>query len=188
MSMTTFVRGLRESVATLVVGCTLVVCAEAPAAGQEAELLELQKQWASARIAGDVAFLERFYAKEFWITSMSGSVVTREQDIGVFASREMKPETIVDEDMTVTVYDDFAIVAGRENLKVPTREQREISRSASRTCMCVGTAAGNCSLTTPPRFETSSPAETASLQGAIHPVSASSKCKRPLLADLARRG
>jgi ketosteroid isomerase-like protein len=115
--MTTFVRGLRESVAAVVVACTLAVCAEAPAAGQEAELLELQKQWASARIAGDVAFLERFYAKEFWITSMNGSVVTREQDIGVFASREMKPETIVDEDMTVTVYDDIAIVAGRENLK-----------------------------------------------------------------------
>jgi hypothetical protein len=57
------------------------------------------------------------YAKEFWITAMNGTVVTRAEDIGVFASRAMKPETISDEDMKVTVYHSLAIVTGLETVK-----------------------------------------------------------------------
>ena len=48
---------------------------------------------------------------------MNGSVVTRDADIGVFRSGEMKPESIVDEDMKVSVYDNTAIVTGVENVK-----------------------------------------------------------------------
>jgi hypothetical protein len=83
----------------------------------EKELIRIQNEWATARIKGDVDFLEHLYAKEFRITSMNGSVVTRDDDIGVFRSGEMKPESIVDEDMKVSVYDNTAIVTGVENVK-----------------------------------------------------------------------
>lgn len=83
----------------------------------EKELIRLQNEWATARIKGDVAFLENLYAKEFRITAMNGAVVERDADIAAFASREMKPEYIRDEDMKVSVYGDAAVVTGIENLK-----------------------------------------------------------------------
>lgn len=102
----------------LFVSCMLSVCLAAQAAGSvEAELLALQDQWAKARVEGNVSVLERIYAKEFWITSMNGSLVARSEDIGVFASREMKPEIVADDEIKVAVYDDMAIVTGREHVK-----------------------------------------------------------------------
>jgi ketosteroid isomerase-like protein len=96
----------------------LSVCWVAQAAGSaEAELLALQNQWAKARVDRNVALLERIYSKEFWITSMNGSLVTRSEDIGVFASGEMKPDLVADDEMKVAVYDDMAIVTGREQVK-----------------------------------------------------------------------
>lgn len=116
--MASFSRMMAKGLGVAVVSCLLALHADAQTSSPvEAELLALQNEWAKARIEGNVRFLERFYAKEFWITSMNGSVVTRAQDIGVFASREMKPEIISDEDMKVTVYENFAIVTGREKLK-----------------------------------------------------------------------
>lgn len=108
----------RNAVGVLFASWMLMICAGTQAAAPvEAELIAIQNQWAKARIDGNVEFLERLYAKEFWITSMQGTVVTRSEDIGVFASREMKPEIVSDDDMKVTVYDDFAIVTGREHVK-----------------------------------------------------------------------
>ena len=53
----------------------------------EKALIRLQNEWATARIDGDVAFLETLYAKEFRITSMNGSVVESDADIALFAAR-----------------------------------------------------------------------------------------------------
>jgi ketosteroid isomerase-like protein len=118
IDMALFSRVMMNSLGAVFVSCMLAICADARADAQvETELRALQKEWAKARIEGDVKFLERFYAKEFWITSMNGSVVSRAADIAVFASRDMKPETILDEDMKVTAYENFAIVTGREILK-----------------------------------------------------------------------
>lgn len=81
------------------------------------ELIALQHRWTDARVKRDVAFLENLYSKEFRITSMNGSVVTRAEDIAVFASGEMKPAAVTDEDMEVLLYDDVAIVRGIENME-----------------------------------------------------------------------
>lgn len=111
-------RALRNLIGSMFVSCMLSVCFAAQAAGSaEAELLVLQNQWAKARVDGNVALLERIYAKEFWITAMNGNVVTRQEDIGVFASGEMKPDIVADDQMKVAVYDDMAIVTGREHVK-----------------------------------------------------------------------
>ena len=81
------------------------------------ELLELQHQWAAARMRRDVAFLEKFYAREFRVTSMNGSIVSRAEDIGVFASGDMRPESVTNEDMEVLVYDDVAVITGLEKVR-----------------------------------------------------------------------
>lgn len=83
----------------------------------EAELIGLQHAWAAARVAGDTAFLETLYAKEFRITTKGGDVVERDADIALFATRTIKPEYIRDDDMRVARYGETALVTGVENLK-----------------------------------------------------------------------
>ena len=43
----------------------------------EKELTNLLSDWATARIKGDVTFLEKLYAKEFVITGADGSLIQR---------------------------------------------------------------------------------------------------------------
>jgi len=83
----------------------------------QASLLALQDQWAAARVRRDVGFLEHLYAKEFRVTSLTGAVVDRASDIANFASGDLKPEQVSDDDMTATVYGDSAVVTGREYMK-----------------------------------------------------------------------
>lgn len=86
----------------------------------EQELIDLHDRWARARIDGDAAFLEQLYATEFRISNMNGHVVERDEDIGLFAARPrvLKPDSIVDEDMRVSVFGEgAALVTGVENLK-----------------------------------------------------------------------
>lgn len=93
------------------------VWAQKPSAKVEAELIKLQNDWATARIKRDVAFLEKFYAKEFDIIALDGNLVTREADIANFASGDLKPETVTNEEMKVSLYGDTAIVTGIEYVK-----------------------------------------------------------------------
>lgn len=81
------------------------------------QLIQLQHEWAIARVKGDVPFLERLYAKEFRITSINGSLVERDADIAAFATGAIKPEYVTNEDMWVQVYGDVAVVRGRENVQ-----------------------------------------------------------------------
>lgn len=101
-------------------GCSLMALIPAWAQSPDQknqELIQLQNEWATARIRGDVAFLEKLYANEFRITAMNGSVVERAADIAVFATRDMKPERIEDDNMQVLLYDQVAVVTGREHVK-----------------------------------------------------------------------
>lgn len=98
-------------------GCFVTTNAQTADLKTEKELLKIQDEWAAARVNRDVQYLEKLYAKEFRITNMGGSSVTREQDISNFASGDLKPESVVDEDMKVAVYDKTAIVTGVEKVK-----------------------------------------------------------------------
>ncbi len=95
----------------------LATAAPAQQSDAEAELTALMDQWAAARVAGDVAFLERFYGEELTLNQMNGAVATRAQDIDAFASGVIKPEYIRDTDLTIKVYGDTAVVTGIESLK-----------------------------------------------------------------------
>lgn len=70
----------------------------------EKELLGIQDEWAAARVGRDVPYLERLYAREFRMHSMNGSVVSRQADIAAFASGELKPDLVQDQDMEVSVH------------------------------------------------------------------------------------
>lgn len=82
----------------------------------EKELLRIQDEWAAARVNRDVPYLERLYAREFRVHAMNGSVVSRQADIAAFASGDLKPDLVQDQDMEVSVYGDTALVTGIENL------------------------------------------------------------------------
>jgi len=83
----------------------------------EAEITGLLQDWRDARVAGDTAFLERFYAKELRIQGTNGAVISREDDIRGFASGAIRPEFIRAEEMNVALYGELALVTGRDHLK-----------------------------------------------------------------------
>jgi len=81
------------------------------------EVAALIDRWATARVQGDAAFLEKFYASELRIGQMNGGLVDRRDDIALFAARRIKPEYIRDTELRVIVYGETAIVSCIENLK-----------------------------------------------------------------------
>lgn len=105
----------------LILALTICPCittfAQTPDAKTEKELLKIQDEWAAARVNRDVPYLEKLYAKEFRITNIGGSSVTRQQDIDNFASGDLRPESVVDEEIKVAVYGNTAVVTGIENVK-----------------------------------------------------------------------
>jgi ketosteroid isomerase-like protein len=83
----------------------------------EQTFIKLQHDWAEGRKKGDVAFLENFYAKEFTVGDMNGAESSREQDLAMFSSGDMKPAVITDDEMKVNVYGKAAMVTGVEHLE-----------------------------------------------------------------------
>jgi ketosteroid isomerase-like protein len=117
---TKFASVMKHAVAIAVLSLVMLMPGWAQSAGEiEKELVRLQNEWAAARVARDVDFLERLYAREFRITAMNGTIVERDDDIARFASGALKPESIIDEDLKVSVYGDVAVVTGRENMRGP---------------------------------------------------------------------
>nr|WP_295664284.1 nuclear transport factor 2 family protein [Polymorphobacter sp.] len=94
-----------------------VSAATPAAAADEAAIVGLEKAWRQARIDGDVAFLEKFYAPEFYVQGIDGRRVARADDIGLFARRDVRPEYITPSEMLVTVYGDAAVVTGVDHLR-----------------------------------------------------------------------
>jgi ketosteroid isomerase-like protein len=103
----------------IVAGLLLVVAltTSAQQSSVKIEIAALIDQWADARVKGDAAFLEQFYAAGLRIGQMNGGVVDRKDDIALFAARRIKPEYIRDTDVSVTVYGETAVVSCIESLK-----------------------------------------------------------------------
>ena len=68
------------------------------------------------RIDTDARILERFYAKEARIQNIDGSVVTKMDDVAIFASGRIKPEFIDRGPLDVTTYGSTAVVTGADHL------------------------------------------------------------------------
>jgi ketosteroid isomerase-like protein len=79
----------------------------------EQEILKLEKDWDSATLKGDAAFLERIYASDIFITNSDGTISTGAQDIAAFKSGETVYTTSVSDNMKVHIYGDTVVVSGR---------------------------------------------------------------------------
>lgn len=86
-------------------------------AADSAQLLRIERQWRDARIKGDTAFLESFYAPDAVFQTMDGGVNRREQDIAMFRSGDMKPEMIDAVEIGARVYGDAAVVTGLDHIR-----------------------------------------------------------------------
>jgi hypothetical protein len=86
-------------------------------ADAEKELARIEDEYRTARLRGDVGFLERLYAPELHITGTNGSIIERNADIAGFASGAIKPESIDRSEMRTSIYGDAAVVIGRDDLK-----------------------------------------------------------------------
>jgi ketosteroid isomerase-like protein len=112
----------RESVRQLGFAAVLAFVVALPCLGQtvadaEQELARIEGDWRTARLNGDVGFLERLYAPELRITGTDGSIIERNADIAGFASGAIKPESIDRSEMRISIYGDAAVVIGRDDLK-----------------------------------------------------------------------
>jgi ketosteroid isomerase-like protein len=131
----------RESVRQLGFAAVLAFVVALPCLGQtvadaEQELARIEGDWRTARLNGDVGFLERLYAPELRITGTDGSIIERNADIAGFASGAIKPESIDRSEMRISIYGDAAVVIGRDDLK--GRYNGVVGGGAVRfgTCMC----------------------------------------------------
>jgi ketosteroid isomerase-like protein len=104
------------SLALIAVAGLPCALAQAPHADEQT-FVKLQHDWAEARKARDVAFLERFYASEFTVGDMSGGENSRGKDIAMFSSGDLKPAVITDDQMKVNIYGNAALVTGTEHLE-----------------------------------------------------------------------
>lgn len=105
----------------LAVSLVPVVALSMPAAAQvtdavRTEIVQAEDAWRQARIDGDVAFLERFYAKEARIQGMDGKALTREVDIAMFKTGQIKPKFITHGPLDIMTYGDIAVVTGVDHL------------------------------------------------------------------------
>lgn len=82
----------------------------------EAQLLTIQKEWADARVRSDIPYLERLYAREFRVQTIAGNVATREDDIAMFRDGHLKAQYVRNEDLTVSIYGEVAVVTGIEKV------------------------------------------------------------------------
>lgn len=80
------------------------------------EIVKVEHAWRQARIDGDIAFLERFYAKEARIQGMDGKALTRNADIAMFKTGQIKPKFITHGPLDIAIYGDVGVVTGVDHL------------------------------------------------------------------------
>lgn len=80
------------------------------------EITSAEDAWREARIAGDTAFLERFYAAEGRIQGMDGKVQSRDADIDIFRTGKIKPKFIDHGPLDITTYGNTAVITGVDHL------------------------------------------------------------------------
>jgi hypothetical protein len=83
-------------------------------AGDEEQLLSIQQQLARAWVQRDRSFIERVLAPEWSVTQADGTTRSRATVLhDAFVSQMVSIESMVVDDVTVTLFGDTAIVRGR---------------------------------------------------------------------------
>jgi ketosteroid isomerase-like protein len=80
------------------------------------QITQDEDAWRKARIAGDLNFLDRFYAKEGRIQGIDGKALSRDEDIAIFRTGKIKPKFIEHGPLDIQLYGDMAVVTGVDHL------------------------------------------------------------------------
>lgn len=97
--------------------------------GDEELLLSIQQQLAQAWVRRDQGFIERVLAPEWSVTQADGTIRSRATVLhDAFVARTVSIESMVVEDVTVTLLGDTAIVRGRTQATGMVGDQRGSAR------------------------------------------------------------
>jgi hypothetical protein len=97
--------------------------------GDEEQLLTIQQQLARAWVERDRSFIERVLAPEWSVTQADGTIRSRASVLhDAFVARTMFIESMVVDDVTVTLFGDTAIVRGRTQATGVVGDQRGSAR------------------------------------------------------------
>jgi len=83
----------------------------------EQQLRELGRDWANAELRGDTDSLDQMLSDAFVGSSSRGFLLTKEEWLERHRSGELKHEAFAWSDENVRVYEDAALVTGRETVK-----------------------------------------------------------------------
>jgi len=79
----------------------------------EQAILDLEKDWMAAMLAGDTSRIENITAEDWVFTDPSGRVQTRAESVAEFKNGTLKIESTTPLGLKVNVYGDTAVVNGR---------------------------------------------------------------------------
>ena len=105
-----------RSTSRLVVACAVVALAATGAAAAQAQpteeqtLVELERAWNDAFYKKDIEFLDSILAEEFVATYDDGTLGDRNRELELSASFNQRVISATQEDFTVRVYGDAAVV------------------------------------------------------------------------------
>jgi len=83
----------------------------------EDKLLKLEHDAMEATKRNDIAFFEKLEAPDYLFVDPTGMVHTREEDLAMSKSGDLKFESMSAEDMKVRLYGDTAVVTGLTTVK-----------------------------------------------------------------------
>jgi ketosteroid isomerase-like protein len=80
-------------------------------------LIQMERDWARAILAGDAAEVREILAPEIVLTTPEGTVLNREDDLAELQKAEFKADTFDPGEMKVRLYGDCAVVTGVTRVK-----------------------------------------------------------------------
>jgi ketosteroid isomerase-like protein len=86
-------------------------------ASVEEHLMKLERDAVDAMKRNDISFLENLEAPDYLFIDPAGMVHTREEDLAIARSGDLKIESMNIDEMKVRVYGDTAVVTGQSTVK-----------------------------------------------------------------------
>jgi ketosteroid isomerase-like protein len=97
--------------------CTGQTAKDAKSGSVEEELMKLEREGVDAMLRKDVSFSEKLQAPDFLFIDPAGMIHTKEQDLAIARSGDLKFESFSLDEMKVRVYGDAAVVTGLSTVK-----------------------------------------------------------------------
>ncbi len=103
-------RSLLGCALAVVWAVTMSAAQSPPAKSDQQILIELEQAWNKALYAKDIAFIENVLADEFIVTYDDGSRGDKARELALTAEFNQRVESAVQDEFTVKVYGDTAVV------------------------------------------------------------------------------